>query len=131
MICSIKRANGSTDFHQWGLNCQELNMSDDQLTEMLDDFGITDQNQRDEFWNAYVNCKPLTASDFINFAVYGTQGGGLAKWVEENKCYVFVTPPAGGIMLGVGDPVPEEWSVEPTCNAFLDDHLDDESYMGN
>lgn len=113
MICSIKYADGRTSYHQWGLNCKELNMTDEQCSDLLDDFKVTDRDQRDEFFNAFVNSRPLTAADFPDIAVYVTQGGGLAKWVEDRKSYVFLTPPAAGIQLGVGDNVPEEWGVQP------------------
>ncbi|MEK7602406.1 MAG: hypothetical protein AAB472_02880 [Patescibacteria group bacterium] len=45
-----------------------------------------------------------------DFAVWGTQGGGLVRWNAESRRYVFVTTPnCPG--LNVGDEMPEEWDV--------------------
>lgn len=45
-----------------------------------------------------------------NFPVYGTQGGGLAKY--EGNTLVWVEPPTEDFPdMKVGDPIPEEWGT--------------------
>lgn len=55
------------------------------------------------------------AADFkdSDFTVCVTQGGGFAKWSEDHKRYIFITPPDAGVQLGTGDFVPEEWGIQP------------------
>lgn len=45
------------------------------------------------------------------FPVWGTQGGGLVR--EANGMYVFVEAPTDFPELGVGDELPEQWSLAP------------------
>jgi hypothetical protein len=45
------------------------------------------------------------------FAVFATQGGGLARRV--GKTLIFVEAPPDGMGLGVGDEVPERWDCQP------------------
>ena len=52
-----------------------------------------------------------------SFPVYGTQGGGLVRWL--NGVYIFVEKPdCPG--LDVGDKLPEEWGVVPVNDAARD-----------
>lgn len=120
---SINRANGTTDFYQWGLNCQFLKFTDAQCEDVLNQFNITNQDDRDMFWHAFVNCRPFAASDF-DVAIYCTQGGGLAKWDEGAMRYKFVTAPNPGTFLATYDYVPEEWSVQPCNNKIKIDDRD-------
>jgi hypothetical protein len=46
-----------------------------------------------------------------DFAVWGTQGGGLARLTASG--YVFVEPPDEVHNLKVGDGVPLEWDMQP------------------
>ena len=45
------------------------------------------------------------------YPVYGTQGGGLARWTGHK--WIFVTKPSDGTGLDVGDEVPEMWDLQP------------------
>jgi hypothetical protein len=49
------------------------------------------------------------------FPVFGTQGGGLVRWV--NGQYEFVEVPDWITGAKVGDPMPEEWGVIPANNS--------------
>lgn len=44
-----------------------------------------------------------------DFAVWGTQGGGVVRWI--NGAYVFVEAPADFPELTVGSEMPAEWGV--------------------
>lgn len=54
-----------------------------------------------------------TAPETYNFAVYYTQGGGLARLSGQSDTYVFVEAPSPEMGLGVGDFVPREWGLAP------------------
>lgn len=56
-----------------------------------------------------------------NFAVWGTQGGGLVRWV--NGAYIFVEKP-DCLGLDVGNEMPEEWGVIP-ANEHARQAMDD------
>ncbi len=45
-------------------------------------------------------------------ALWGTQGGGLARQVGTGNHYVFVEAP-GHSGLNVGDAVPGDWDIQP------------------
>lgn len=113
-IKATTREDGTTDYYQWGLNCQQLKYTDAQCTDVLDSFKILDQELRDTFWHAFVNGDPrdLEPEEF-QFAVYATQGGGFAKWNQERDCYTFVQAPPANVGFCTGDKVPDEWGTEP------------------
>jgi len=50
-----------------------------------------------------------------DFAVYGTQGGGLVRWV--NGAYVFIERPKDFPELTVGSFMPSEWDIIPANDA--------------
>jgi hypothetical protein len=61
------------------------------------------------------------------FAVYGTQGGGLARRIGDT--YIFVTmPDCPG--LDVGDEVPKEWDLQPANQLALEEDDRDQSMSG-
>ena len=47
-----------------------------------------------------------------SYPVYGTQGGGLVRWDNDNLTYIFLEKPdCPG--FGVGDEMPKGWGVTP------------------
>ena len=44
-----------------------------------------------------------------NFAVFGTQGGGLVR--EVKGTFIFVEPPSDFPEFTVGSEMPEEWGI--------------------
>ena len=52
--------------------------------------------------------------DTCGFAVFATQGGGLARC--EGSLYIFVEAPEGIPEFGIGDTVPAEWGIVPINN---------------
>ncbi len=52
------------------------------------------------------------------FPVWGTQGGGLAKW--NGYYHEFVDPPEG---YKVGDKVPDKWSLAAANNLAQEEDL--------
>ena len=67
--------------------------------------------------------KGKTTSREYNYAVWGTQGGGLAREVRRGV-YIFVTKPnCPG--FDVGDEVPAEWGLTP-ANEIARQEMGDE-----
>lgn len=61
-----------------------------------------------------------------SYAVWGTQGGGLAR--EVNGTYIFVEKPnCPG--LYVGDEVPKEWDLQP-ANRMAMREMEEEQFGG-
>src|SRR4051794_15913882 len=79
-------------------------------------------------------------TDEDEIALWGTQGGDLARWDADEKAYVWHELPdwyaGSGINEKVGDPIPKEWDMIPTNEAARQEMLRDEedpddSYDGN
>jgi hypothetical protein len=51
------------------------------------------------------------STEGYKFPVYGTQGGGIARFVGEKL--IFVEAPKQSTGLTVGDEVPEQWDIQP------------------
>lgn len=122
-LYSTKRENGTTDYYYWGLNCQIMGMTDLECRKVINahDPEMSLDN-RDTFWEGFVNGHVWQPHEFTKFSVYITQGGGIAKDDKLQKRYVFVVPPAAGTNLGCHDYVPEEWSVHPANNKVDAEH---------
>jgi hypothetical protein len=56
----------------------------------------------------------MTQTEY-KFPVYGTQGGGLAKFV--GRTLVWVEVPAAFPHFCVGTPIPDEWDYQPANEA--------------
>jgi len=63
-----------------------------------------------------------------NFPVFGTQGGGLVR--EVNNTFIFVEPPPDFPNLTTGSEMPEEWGIVP-ANALAQNLEWDEYYGEN
>jgi hypothetical protein len=61
-----------------------------------------------------------------SYTVYGTQGGGLVRWV--NGTYIFVEKPDCP-SLDIGDEMPKEWGVAP-ANEHARQAMDDAEEFG-
>ncbi len=64
----------------------------------------------------------------IAFAVYATQGGGLARY--QGDVLVWHEPPKEFPEFRVGDPVPEEWGTIPVNAAAREEMFDEEFLNG-
>jgi len=66
----------------------------------------------------------------VGFALWGTQGGGLARWDGDRETYVWHELPdwyaASGITEKVGDEIPREWDLIPANEAARGEMLDEE-----
>lgn len=77
------------------------------------------------FPGIYQGCERLmgtsTPIDPVTFALWGTQGGGLARWDEDRQTYVWHELPdwyaTSGITEKVGDPIPRDWDLIPANEA--------------
>lgn len=50
----------------------------------------------------------------LDFAVFGTQGGGLARRSDDGNDYVWYEVPAEfAEEFKVGDIIPDEWDIQP------------------
>lgn len=67
-----------------------------------------------------------------DFPVFGTQGGGLVREVGRNQ-YIFVEAPPAGMGLGIGDHMPEQWSIIAANDAAVRmiDEEQEEVYTGD
>lgn len=48
---------------------------------------------------------------------YGTQGGGVVYWDEQQKQYLFSQVPGWG-EFNIGDPIPPEWGIGGEVNVL-------------
>lgn len=60
----------------------------------------------------------------LNFAVFATQGGGLAR--ESNGTFVWYEVPEKSPEFRVGDPIPAQWGTAPANSAAHEEMLDGE-----
>ncbi len=59
-VPSVNRADGTTDYYQWGENCKRLLYSAEQCVDILNNHGAEhEQADRDMFWHAYGNVPAL------------------------------------------------------------------------
>ena len=64
-------------------------------------------------------------------ALWGTQGGGLARWDDHKSVYVWHELPdwyaESGIQERVGDPIPAEWGLAPANESARNDMQEGEA----
>jgi hypothetical protein len=53
----------------------------------------------------------------VNFALWATQGGGLARWDDAQGCDVWHEAPSQFPEFKVGEPIPRQWDLIPANDA--------------